>query len=89
MLDKEILLFISGLGAVQSIFFALYTITKRHLKFVENLLLTFLFAALALRVGKSVLWYFYRDVSITILNIGFAAHFAISPLLFLYLYHFS
>ena len=49
-----------------------------------NRLLAALFFALAFRVLKSTLWYFFNVETLWFLNLGFAAHAFIGPLLYLY-----
>ena len=83
-ISSEIVLLICGIGAIQSYFLSLYILTQKDKK-VSSIYLGLLFLMLAIRVSKSVLWAFWSETPLWILNLGFAAHAAIGPLLLLYL----
>lgn len=81
----EFLLITSSIGAVQSGFFSLYLLSASKKKEISTKFLGFLLLALAVRMAKSCAWYFSNDnLPAFIENIGYAAHLAIAPLLFLY-----
>lgn len=82
-ISNEVLLLLCGIGAVQSYFLSIYILTQRNPK-NSGIFLGLLFLALALRVSKSVLWAFWDETPLWLLNLGFAAHAAIGPFLLLY-----
>ncbi|WP_299462432.1 helix-turn-helix transcriptional regulator [uncultured Microscilla sp.] len=81
---REILLVLSSLGVLESIFFGLYLLTIQGERKLANRLLSILIFALALRIGKSVLLYFSDDLPDHIRNFGLGAKLAIGPALYLY-----
>jgi AraC-like DNA-binding protein len=83
----EILLLTSSVGALQSAFFGVYLFTVKKGNKLANRLLASLLLAFAMRMTKSVSYYFAEGHSIPRLfeNIGYAAHLAILPLSWLYL----
>ena len=83
----EILLLTSGAGALQSAFFGVYLFTLKRGKHITTLLLAFLLMAFAIRMMKSVSYYFAEGHVIPELlqNFGYGANLAILPLLWLYL----
>jgi AraC-like DNA-binding protein len=83
----EILLLTSGVGALQSAFFGLYLFTVKKGRNIANVLLALLLLAFAIRVIKSVSYYFSEGHLIPdlLMNLGFGANLAILPLLWLYL----
>lgn len=85
MLSKELLLIIIGFGALQSYLIGVYFLLKKTaFNKPSNLYLGMLFLAIGIRVSKSIYYLFLNGESIILYNIGFAAHAAIGPLLFLY-----
>jgi AraC-like DNA-binding protein len=83
----EILLLTSGIGALQSAFFGIYLFTLRKSRHLTTLLLGLLLIAFAIRMIKSVSYYFAEGHVIPELlqNFGYGANLAILPLLWLYL----
>lgn len=83
----EVLLLTSGVGALQSAFFGIYLFTLKKGRNVANVLLALLLLAFAIRVIKSVSYYFSAGHTIPdlLMNLGFGANLAILPLLWLYL----
>ncbi|MCB0280468.1 MAG: AraC family transcriptional regulator [Calditrichaeota bacterium] len=79
----DVLLIFSSIGAIQSYFFGFYLISIR--KNQVNFYLALLFIALAIRTSKSVLWYFWPDTPIWLINMGFAAHSSVGPLMLVFL----
>ncbi|HEY5746185.1 MAG TPA: helix-turn-helix transcriptional regulator [Chryseolinea sp.] len=86
----EILLLTSGAGALQSAFFSVYLFSIRKERSLANVLLALLLLAFAVRIVKSVVYYFSlgHQVSTVVMNFGFGANLAIFPLLLLYLNSF-
>lgn len=85
----EFLLITSSIGAVQSGFFSLYLLSQPKKREISTRLLGFLLLVLAVRMAKSCGWYFSHDNLLAFIeNIGYAAHLAIAPLLFLYVKSF-
>jgi AraC-like DNA-binding protein len=86
----EILLLMSGAGALQSALFSLYLFTLRKSRNLATILLGLLLLAFAIKMLKSVVYYFseHHQVSILLMNWGFGANLAIYPLLYLYLNSF-
>ncbi len=87
-MSKELELLIGSFGAVQSVFLTVYIFfgKKRN---VTNLLLTIFFFLITIRILKSLLWV-YLDATIPnwFINLGFIAHLATGPSLFLYFLYF-
>ena len=83
----EILLLTSSVGALQSAFFGFYLFNFKKGNIIANRFLSFLLLAFAIRMGKSVSYYFAEghDIPRLLENIGYAAHTAIAPLSWLYL----
>lgn len=83
----EILLLTSGVGALQSVFLGVYLFSMRKGRHLTNLLLGFLLLAFAIRMTKSVTYYFAdgHHVPQLLQNAGYGANLAILPLLWLYL----
>jgi AraC-like DNA-binding protein len=75
------------MGAVQSAFLGGYLFTRRKDRHVTTLLLAFMLVAFAIRMIKSVTYYFSEGHQIPELlqNFGYGANLAILPLLWLYL----
>lgn len=97
-IQLKMLLITSSVGALQSFFFGIYLFTIRTGKNIANILLASLLIAFAIRIIKSVSYYFVSGHIIPdlLMNAGFACNLAIFPLLWLYLnaflrknYHFN
>ncbi|MGX1929956.1 helix-turn-helix domain-containing protein [Flagellimonas sp. 2504JD4-2] len=86
-LDKEMEVFIAGLGAAQSLLLSVYSFLERKRDF-RNLLLGLFFLAITIRLGKSILWVYLDTSPLWLINIGFIAHSISGPALFLYILHF-
>lgn len=86
-ISKEVELLLGVVGAAQGIFLSVYMLMERH-KNYKNVLLGFLFVALTLRILKSLLWVYLDAIPDWLINLGFIAHSASGPLLFLYTYSF-
>ncbi|WP_461400562.1 helix-turn-helix domain-containing protein [Flavitalea sp.] len=83
----EMLLVSSSIGAFQSAFFGIYLFAVRKGRSIANLLLALLLIAFAIRIFKSVGYYFSNGHLIPnlLMNFGFGTNLAILPLLWLYL----
>ena len=86
---RELLLVLSSLGVLESLFFGIYLLTIKGEKRVPNLLLSVLIFALAIRIGKSILFVFTNDLPVTVKNIGLGAMTAIGPALYLHIKAFA
>ncbi|SNZ00124.1 helix-turn-helix domain-containing protein [Flagellimonas pacifica] len=86
-LNKEIEIFIAGIGAAQSLLMALYSFFEPK-KDYRNLLLFVFFFAITVRLTKSILWVYLDTSPLWMLNLGFIAHSISGPALFLYMLHF-
>lgn len=84
--SRDFLLIACSFGGIQSLLWAFYLVLFHEKKSRSNLLLGGLFAALALRVLKSTYYLFSDEMSVIFINLGFAAHLAVGPLLLYYLY---
>lgn len=85
MTSRDFLLIACSFGGIQSLFWAVYFTLFSEKKTQSNLLLGGLFAALSLRVLKSTYYLFSEEMSTVFINLGFAAHLAVGPLLLYYL----
>ncbi|MBD9368410.1 helix-turn-helix domain-containing protein [Xanthomonas sp. XNM01] len=76
MLGSYLLFFFAGLGAFNGIALSVYLLTRRPLRPAQAWLAV-LVLMLSLRTGKSVLFYFWPDISKLVLQIGLTACFFI------------
>ncbi|WP_103072376.1 helix-turn-helix domain-containing protein [Aquimarina sediminis] len=82
-ISKEIELLLGSFGAVQSAFLTIYLFfSKKHN--TTNTLLSVFFFFISIRVIKSLLWVYLDMLPDWFINIGFIAHYATGPTLFLY-----
>ncbi|MEM6321054.1 MAG: hypothetical protein AAF960_25540 [Bacteroidota bacterium] len=79
------LFFFSALGAFNGLLLVIYLFFFTKEKTLSKYLLGGLILALSIRIGKSVLLYFDRDLPKVYLQIGLSACFFIGPFLFFYL----
>ena len=86
-LNRELELFLAGVGATQSLWMALHAIFERKKDF-RSLLLFVFFISITVRLTKSILWVYLDQTPLWFINIGFAAHALSGPALFLYAWHF-
>lgn len=82
-LNKQLLFFLSALGAFNGILLAAYLAYSKRQQ-TSYLLLAGLLFAISVRVGKSVLFYFSPELNKTILQIGLSACFLIGPLTYFF-----
>lgn len=80
-----LLFFLSSLGAFNGILLSLYLFFFTKQKSLAKFLLGVLILALSIRIGKSVLLYFDRDLPKIYLQIGLSACLFIGPFLYFYL----
>ncbi|MEO9482370.1 MAG: helix-turn-helix transcriptional regulator [Ekhidna sp.] len=80
----SIILIICGAGAIQSIFLSVYILLSKRIQSDERLLLGMLLIAISVRLIKSIGWFFFDIENEIFLNIGFAAHGFIGPILTIY-----
>ncbi|MDW3190758.1 MAG: AraC family transcriptional regulator [Cytophagales bacterium] len=82
--QTSLLLIISCAGIFQSLFLAVYLFSAERIQKVERILLGLLLIAITIRLFKSIGWFFYDMEGQLFLNLGFAAHGFIGPILLLY-----
>lgn len=81
---NDILLILSSIGVVNCLFAALYLLFSTKFKArISIRLLALLLLMLAIRIGKSVAFYFYPGLDNIIINIGIAAFVSVGPFLYL------
>ena len=85
-MSLHLLFFLSALGVFNGLLLAGYiAITKREQ--LTYLFLSALLVMVSLRVGKSVLYFFYPELDKVILQIGLSACFLIGPMAYFYTYY--
>jgi AraC-like DNA-binding protein len=72
-------------GTIQSVFLGIDFLFLFNKKNASSRLIGGLFLVVGIRVLKSTLYLFTEDVHLILINLGFAAHYLIGPLLFLYI----
>ncbi|MFZ5971880.1 MAG: hypothetical protein ACOYXA_09840 [Bacteroidota bacterium] len=83
MTTDALLLLLSSLGVIQSLFFAIYLFTSPRGHRLANVLFALLILSISVRVGKSVFNHFLvMDGAFR--NVGLAAQLATGPLLWFY-----
>lgn len=82
---NKALFFFSSLGAFNAFVLGIYFIFFTEKKHLSNYFLGALLLALSLRIGKSVAFFFDRNLSKTILQIGLTACTFIGPFLYFFL----
>lgn len=82
--QTSLLLIISCAGIFQSLFLAAYLFSAKRINKAERILLGLLLISITIRLVKSIGWYFYDIEDALFLNVGFAAHGFIGPILLLY-----
>ncbi|MEP1035390.1 helix-turn-helix transcriptional regulator [Ekhidna sp.] len=81
---NSLILIVCGAGVIQSLFLSLFILASKRIQLDERILLGLLLIAISLRLVKSIGWYFFDVENQLFLNIGFAAHGFIGPILVLY-----
>ncbi len=82
--SRELLFFFSALGAFNGLVLSLYFLIFVKPKHISNKFLGAFLLMLSIRVGKSVFFYFNRDLSFHYLQFGLTACFFIGPFLYFY-----
>ncbi|MGL4632494.1 MAG: helix-turn-helix domain-containing protein [Leadbetterella sp.] len=83
--DSKFLFFFSALGAFNGILLSAYFIFFTSKKHLSNYLLGALLLVLSIRVGKSVVYYFDKNLPKIYLQIGLSACFLIGPFLYFFI----
>lgn len=84
-ISQQLLFFFSALGVFNGFLLAFFFIAGWKKRGAPQLFFGFLLLMLSIRIGKSVFYYFLRDLPKTYLQIGLSACFFIGPFLWLYL----
>ena len=83
--SRELLFFFSALGAFNGLLLSLYFLFFAKPKTLPNKFLGIFILMLSIRVGKSVFFYFNRELSEHFLQFGLTACFFIGPFLYFYI----
>lgn len=83
--SDELLFFFSALGVFNALLISFYFFFFKKPKDISNFFLGFLLLMLAIRVGKSVFYYFNPDLAQVFIKIGLTACILIGPSLFFYI----
>ena len=83
--SRELLFFFSALGAFNGLLLSLYFIFFVKPKTLSNKFLGIFILMLSIRVGKSVFFYFNRELSEHFLQFGLTACYFIGPFLYFYI----
>jgi len=83
--NKQLLFFFSLLGAFNGIILAVYFMFFSKKKKVYNIFLGLLLLVISIRIGKSVFFYFNKDLSNIYIHVGIMACVLIGPLLYLFI----
>lgn len=83
-ITREMLFFFSALGAFNGVLMSLWFLFFVRPKHLANTFLGGFLAALSLRVGKSVIFFFYPDLAMFYLQLGLSACVFVGPLLYFY-----
>jgi len=86
-ISKEIELLLGGIGAFQSVFLTIYIFISKK-RNTPNILLACFFLLITIRIIKSLFWVYLDTVPDWFINLGFTAHIASAPVLFLYFLYF-
>ncbi len=83
--SDELLFFFSALGVFNALLISIYFFFIKKPKNVSNFFLGLLLLMLAIRVGKSVFYYFNDDLAIEFIKVGLAACILIGPALYFHM----
>ncbi|PHI18663.1 hypothetical protein CEQ90_16925 [Lewinellaceae bacterium SD302] len=83
-MSQQLLFFFSALGAFNGLLFALYFLFSARTNTLSWRLFGGFLLMLSIRVGKSVFFYFYRDLAREYLQLGLTACLFIGPFLFFF-----
>lgn len=84
-METQFLFFFSALGVFNALLISFYFFFYKKPKTISNFFFGFLLLMLAIRVGKSVFFYFNPDLAQVFIKIGLSACILIGPSLFFYL----
>ena len=84
-IGQDLLFFFSALGVFNGFLLGLYFLFKARPRHYSNYFLAFFFLSLSIRIGKSVVLYFNRDLAFQILQLGLMFCCFIGPSLYLYI----
>lgn len=84
-ISDELLFFFSALGVFNALLISFYFFFAKKPKSISNFFLGFLLLILAIRVGKSVFYYFNSDLAQIFIKVGLAACILIGPALYFYI----
>ncbi len=82
--SDELLFFFSALGVFNALLISFYFFFIKRPKNISNFFLGFLLLMLAIRVGKSVFYYFNDDLAQIFIKVGLTACILIGPALYFY-----
>lgn len=85
IISNELLFFFSSLGVFNGIILAVYLLFFTKREELANKFLGLLLLFISIRIGKSVVFFFYRDLGELYRQIGLSACFLIGPTLYYYL----
>ena len=83
--SNELLFFVSALGVFNALLISFYFLFYKKPKIISNYFFGFLLLMFAIRIGKSVFFYFNPDLEINFIRIGLSACLLIGPTLFFYI----
>lgn len=83
-ISNELLFFFSALGVFNALLISFYFFFAKKPKNISNLFFGFLLLMLAIRVGKSVFYYFNPELSQIFIKVGLTACILIGPALYFY-----
>ena len=83
-LENQLLFFFSGLGVFNGFLLSLYILFILKPRQLANMFFGLLILVLSIRIGKSIFYFFLRDLSKIYLQIGLSACFLIGPFLVFY-----
>jgi len=84
-ISDELLFFFSALGVFNALLISIYFFFIKKPKIISNFFLGLLLLMLAIRVGKSVFYYFNDDLHQIFIKFGLAACILIGPALYFYM----
>lgn len=84
-LSDELLFFFSALGVFNALLISFYFFFLKKPKNISNFFFGLLLLMLAIRVGKSVFYYFNSDLALVFIKVGLVACILIGPALYFYM----
>ena len=84
-MPDELMTVFSSIGVLNSLFFAIYLWLQLKKNVKSNKLLALLLLVFSFRIGKSVLYYYFRnEMSLYVITLGLPGMVCIGPLIYLY-----